>query len=290
MVLRVRIALPIFTKVVMLPNFLIGLREGLEAALIVGILIAYVHKIERKDVVPRIWLGVGLAVGLSLAVGAALAFGTSGLEERTEEILSGVLSIVAAAFVTWMIFWMVRAARGLSAELRQGVDTNLAGSGWGLVAVAFLAVVREGVETALFLWASIRSGGSGTLPVLGAVLGILGAAGLGYLIYRGALKLNLDKFFRYTGIFLIVIAAGVLTYGVHELQEAGILPEGSIAFDVTGAIPPDSWWGVLLKGTFSFSPVMTWLEVAVWIAYVVPVMIFFVRATRRTPVAPAGAN
>ena len=269
----------------MLPNFLIGLREGLEAALIVGILIAYVHKIGRKDVIPRIWLGVGLAIGLSLATGAVLAFGTGGLEERTQEIMSGVLSIIAAAFVTWMIFWMVRAARGLSSELRQGVDQHLEGSGWGLVAVAFLAVVREGIETALFLWASFRAGGSGTLPLAGAGLGILAAIALGYLIYRGALALNLDKFFRYTGVFLILIAGGVLAYGVHELQEAGILPAGTIAFDVSGAIPKESWWGTLLKGTFSFSPIMTWLEVAVWFAYVVPVMTFFIRATRRAPVS-----
>ncbi len=273
----------------MFPNFLIGLREGLEAALIVGILIAYLRKIGRTEVVARIWMGVALAIALSLGIGAFLAFGATGLDERADEIMSGIVSIVAAGFVTWMIFWMARAARGLSAELRSDVDSHLTDAGWGLVAVAFLAVMREGIETALFIWASFRAGGSGTLPIAGATLGILAAVALGYLIYRGALALNLEKFFRYTGILLIIIAGGVLAYGIHELQEAGILPEGTVAFDVSGAIPADSWWGALLKGMFSFSPVMTWLEVVVWLGYVLPILSLFLRRTRRARPIPATA-
>lgn len=267
----------------MFANFLIGLREGLEAALIVSILVAYLTKVGRRDVLKRVWLGVGLAVAISLAVGAVLTFGTNGLSEQTREFVSGVLSIVATVFVTWMVFWMLRAARGLSSGLHDEVDTHLRGAGWGLVLVAFLAVGREGVETALFIWAAVQSSGSTLLPLIGATLGLAVAVVLGYLIYRGVLSIDLRKFFTYTGIFLIVVAGGVLAYGVHELQEAGALPGAdNLAFDVSAAIPPDSWYGVLLKGTLNFSPATTWLSAIAWVAYVVPVTtIFVLRSTGR---------
>lgn len=271
----------------MLANFLIGLREGLEAALVVGILVAYLRKIGRDDVLPRIWLGVGLAVALSLAIGAALTFGTYGLSFQAQELIGGILSIVATGFVTWMVFWMLRAARGLSRELRSDVDSHLAGAGWGLVLVAFLAVGREGIETALFIWAAVQASGSTALPLAGAALGIAVAVALGYLIYRGVLSINLSKFFTYTGVILIVVAAGVLAYGVHDLQEAGVLPGiNSLAFDVTAFVPPDSWYGTLLKGTLNFSPATTWLEAIVWVAYVVPVMTIFILKSRQRPSVP----
>ncbi|HOB56609.1 MAG TPA: FTR1 family protein [Rhodoglobus sp.] len=271
----------------MLANFLIGLREGLEAALVVGILVAYLRKIGRDDVLPRIWLGVGLAVALSLAIGAALTFGTYGLSFQAQELIGGILSIVATGFVTWMVFWMLRAARGLSRELRSDVDSHLAGAGWGLVLVAFLAVGREGIETALFIWAAVQASGSTALPLAGAALGIAVAVVLGYLIYRGVLSINLSKFFTYTGVILIVVAAGVLAYGVHDLQEAGVLPGiNSLAFDVTAFVPPDSWYGTLLKGTLNFSPATTWLEAIVWVAYVVPVMTIFILKSRQRPSVP----
>ena len=266
----------------MLANFLIGLREGLEAALVVGILIAYVVKLGRFDVLPRIWLGVGLAVALSLGLGAVLTFGAYGLSFEAQELIGGLLSIIATAFVTWMIFWMLRAARGLSRELRSEVDSHLSGAGWGLVLVAFLAVGREGIETALFIWAAVQASGSTTFPLIGAALGILVAIVLGYLIYRGVLRINLTKFFTYTGVFLIIVAGGVLAYGVHDLQEAGFLPGlNNLAFNVSAIIPPDSWYGALLKGVFNFSPATTWLEAIAWVAYVVPVLTIFITTVRR---------
>jgi len=266
-----------------LANFLIGLREGLEAALVVGILIAYVVKLGRTDVLTRIWLGVGLAVALSLGLGAVLTFGAYGLSFEAQELIGGLLSIVATAFVTWMIFWMLRAARGLSRELRADVDSHLSGAGWGLVLVAFLAVGREGIETALFIWAAVQASGSTTFPIIGAALGILVAVILGYLIYRGVLTINLSKFFTYTGVFLIIVAGGVLAYGVHDLQEAGALPGlYNLAFDVSAQVPPDSWYGTLLKGVFNFSPATTWLEAIAWVAYVVPVLTIFIADVRRS--------
>jgi high-affinity iron transporter len=275
-----------------LANLLIGLREGLEAALVVGILIAYVIKIGRRDVLPRIWMGVGIAVAISLGLGALLTFGAYGLSFEAQELIGGALSIVATAFVTWMIFWMLRAARGLSTELRSGVDSHLAGAGWGLVLVAFLAVGREGIETALFIWAAVRASGSTALPLVGAAVGIGIALVLGYLIYRGVVSINLSKFFTYTGVFLIFVAGGVLAYGVHDLQEAGVLPGlTSLAFDVSAAVPPSSWYGTLLKGVFNFSPATTWLEAIVWVLYVGTVLALFLRSTLRSttrhePVAP----
>ena len=275
----------------MLANFLIGLREGLEAALVVGILIAYVMKIERRDVLGRIWLGVALAVLLALGLGALLTFGTYGLSFEAQEIIGGGLSIIAAGFVTWMIFWMLRTARTLGSNLRADVSNSLGGAGWGLVLVAFLAVGREGIETALFLWAAVQATGSTSLPLAGASLGILVAVALGYLIYRGVLRINLSRFFGWTGVLLIIVAGGVLSYGIHDLQEAGVFPGlYNLAFDVSATIPPSSWYGALLRGTVNFSPATTWLEAIVWIGYVVPTLVIFIRAIRRgTPPAPAVA-
>jgi high-affinity iron transporter len=267
--------------------FLIGLREGLEAALVVSILIGYLTKLGRRDVLPRIWAGVGLAVLVSLAVGAVLQFGAYSLTFQAQEAIGGGLSIVAVGFVTWMIFWMTRNASRLASTLRADVDKALVGAGWGLVLLAFLSVGREGVETSLFIWTAVQSAGADVWSLVGAVLGIAAAVVLGVAITKGLVKVNLGKFFTVTGAILIVVAAGVLSYGVHDLQEAAILPGlHAVAFDVSGAVPPDSWYGVLLKGLFNFSPASTWLELSVWVAYVVITGAAFALALRhRAPVA-----
>jgi high-affinity iron transporter len=278
----------------MLANFLIGMREGLEAALIVSILIAYLVKSGRSNLLPRIWLGVAIAVAVSLAFGAILTFGPRGLTFEAQELIGGVLSIVAVVFVTWMIFWMAKAARSMSGQLRSQIDRASDDRPWSLVVVAMLAVGREGLETALFLWAATqaasRGTATGTSPLIGAALGLLVAVGLGYGIYRGALKINLTRFFTWTGVFLILVAAGVLAYGVHDLQEAGVLPGlNNLAFDVSAAVPPTSWYGTVLKGVFNFSPATTVLEAVVWLAYAIPTMTLFLRRVRQRTTAPPAA-
>lgn len=277
----------------MVANFLIGLREGLEAALIVSILVAYLVKSGRRALLPQIWAGVGIAVAISLAFGAVLTFGPKGLTFEAQEMIGGGLSIVAVGFVTWMIFWMARSARNLSGVLRGRIDAA-DGRSFSLVIVAFLAVGREGLETALFLWAATKSAGrtgSGNIaPLAAALVGLVVAAALGWLIYRGAVKINLSKFFAWTGGFLIIVAAGVLAYGIHDLQEAGVLPGlNSLAFDVSSVIAPGSVLGTVLKGVFNFSPATTWLEAIAWVGYVAAVGTAFFRAILRrpTPATPA---
>ena len=283
----------------MLANYLIGLREGLEATLVVVILVAYLVKSERRDLLGRVWAGVAIAVLVSIAFGALLTFGPRGLEFQAQEAIGGTLSIIAVGFVTWMVMWMARSARTLSGELKGRVDAASAG-GVSLVVVAMLAVGREGLETALFLWAATQAAtgnGSAFGPLLGAALGLATAVLLGYLFYKGAVKINLGKFFTWTGALLILVAAGVLSYGVHDLQEAGILPGlNNLAFDVSDTIDPNSWVGTVLKGVFNFSPATTWLEAVVWVLYVAVTMTVFFRTIRRAnrpaspPSVPAGTT
>jgi high-affinity iron transporter len=271
-------------------NYLIGLREGLEAALVVSILVAYLVKAGRRDRLAPVWAGVLGAVALSLAFGALLTFTSNQLSFEAQEAFGGTLSIVAVGFVTWMVFWMRRTARSLSGELRGRMDTALAMGTGALVVTAFIAVGREGLETSLFIWSAIQATGQNTEPVLGAALGLLTAVVVGYLFYKGALRINLATFFRWTGAVLIVVAAGVLSYGVHDLQEAGILPGlNSLAFDVSGAVPPDSWYGTLLRGTVNFTPSTTWLQAIAWVLYIVPVFVLFLRPARPPVTAPAAA-
>jgi high-affinity iron transporter len=268
-------------------TYLIGLREGLEAGLIVGILIAYLRRVGRTDVLPRLWIGIAGAIVISLGAGAILTFGPYGLSFQAQEILGGTLSLVAVGFVTWMIFWMNSHARGLRGELEHRIDTALVAGGTGLALVGVLSVGREGLETALFVWASVGPGGSTLLSTLGAVLGILTAVVLSYLISRGLIRINLGRFFTITGLVLIVVAAGVLLYGIGDLQEAGVLPGwGQAAFSLGEIVPPTSWYGVLLAGVFNFTPEPTWLQVIGWTLYLlITATVFVLRLRTRRPVA-----
>ncbi|MFI9773971.1 iron uptake transporter permease EfeU [Streptomyces sp. NPDC051956] len=262
----------------MFGNYLIGLREGLEASLVVCILIAYLVKTDRRDALRPIWIGIAIAVAVALGFGFALTFGSQELTFEAQEALGGSLSIVAVGLVTWMVFWMRRTARHLKAELHGKLDAALQMGTAALVATAFLAVGREGLETALFVWASVRASNDGTHgPLIGVLLGLLTAVVLGWLFYRGALRINLAKFFTWTGGMLVIVAAGVLAYGVHDLQEAQFLGGlSSKAFDISETIPPDSWYGTLLKGVFNFQPDPTVLQVVVWLLYlVVTLTVFF---------------
>ncbi|MFD6472556.1 iron uptake transporter permease EfeU [Streptomyces anulatus] len=266
----------------MFGNYLIGLREGLEASLVVCILVAYLVKTERRDALKPVWAGIGVACAISLAFGAVLEFGSQELTFEAQELLGGSLSIIAVGLVTWMVFWMRRTARHLKADLHGKLDAALQMGAGALVATALLAVGREGLETALFVWASVRASGEGTsAPLIGVLLGIATAIVLGYLFYRGALKINLAKFFTWTGGMLVIVAAGVLAYGVHDLQEARFLCGlADKAFDVSATIPPDSWYGTLLKGVFNFQPDPTVLQVVVWSLYLVVTMSFFLAPQR----------
>lgn len=267
----------------MFSNFLIGLREGLEASLVVGILVASLVRSGHRSGVAAIWWGTGSAVGVSLAAGAALTFTSNLLSLRAQEAFGGVMSMVAVGFVTGMIFWMRRESRSMRGDLQGRLQGALVGGGFALALVAFLAVGREGLETALFVWSAVQAAGSGIAPIAGAALGLALSVLIGCLVYRRSVKLDLALFFRVTGGALIVVVAGILAHAVDDLQEARVLPGlHSLAFDVTRQIPPSSWYGALLKGTLNFNPDATWLQVSAYVLYLVPVLFLFYRPDSRT--------
>jgi high-affinity iron transporter len=210
---------------------------------------------------------------------------------EAQEAFGGSLSIIAVGFVTWMIFWMRRTARTISSDLRGRLEDAIKLGTTAIVVMAALAVGREGLETALFFFTAAQAAGETTEPLIGFLLGIAVAVVLAYLLYRGAVKINLSRFFMITGALLIFVAAGILAYGVHDLQEAGILPGlNTLAFDVSAVIPPDSWYGVLLKGVFNFSPQTTVLQAVVWTIYVAVVLTLFLRPQRAKTPAPANTR
>ena len=274
----------------MLANYLIGLREGLEASLVVGILLAYLVKIERRDLLRPVWAGVAAAAAVSIGFGALLTFGPSALTLRGAggDRRDPVDPRGRARHLDDLLDGARRPGTCAASSSRSSTARSPPARG-AVFVVAMLAVGREGLETALFLWAARRrpqttaSGRSSARCSASATSFVIGWA-----FFRGALKLNLRVFFAWTGLILIVIAAGVLAYGVHDLQEAGILPGlNNLAFDVSATIPPSSVLGTVLKGVFNFSPAMTWLEVVVWFAYVVPVTILFVRLVWGSAPPPA---
>lgn len=257
---------------------MIGLREGLEAALVVGILLAYIRKTQRTHLLAPMWAGVSVAVLLSLSFGALLTFGPQTLTFEAQEAIGGSLSIISVGFVTWMIFWMAENARMLSDELKGKLDA-VQTSVWAVVLLAALSVGCEGLETTLFIWSATRTAGqeANAIPMLGALVGIAIAVVRAW----GMMRINLSRFFTITGAFLVIVAAGVLSYGIHDLQEAAILPGlNNIAFESYRYIDPSSFVGTLLKAVFNLSSTTTWLEAGAWILYVGIVMPLFIRAQR----------
>lgn len=272
----------------MLSNFLVGIREGLEAALIVGILIAYIVKVGNRKHLAAVWTGVGLALALSFAAGGFLAFTSAELTKKGEQFFAGTTSLIAVGLVTWMVFWMKRAARGLREELHGKVATALTTGPLTVALAAFFAVIREGLETAVFAYANFRTATSNSAPALGLSLGLIGAVALGWLIYRRAITINLSKFFSITGVALVVIAAGVLAYGVHEFQELGWLPgEGMYAWNLSQWIASDSILATFLQGTLGFRVKFSWVEFFTWAAYLAVVLPAYLRRNSKAsaPVA-----
>jgi len=301
-----------------LAAFLIGLREGLEAALIVGILVAYLHRQGRPDVLTKLWWGVGLAVAGSIALGAVFTFGAYGLSFQAQEIIGGVMSLVAVGMITWMVFWMMKVGGRMKSELEEGAAAALAvGTGWSVFWLGFVSVGREGIETTLLLWGWALQ----PAALLGALTGVAAAIVVGYLLYRGMVRVNLGTFFAWTGAFLVIVAAGILAYGIQDLQEAALLPgpfsghpitptdlrTGDVlvgptdgpfwmasfpfgwAFDLTGSIDPGGFAGALLKGTIGFTPLMSWLQVTAWAIYLAVVMPRFLAGVRRNRAARLAA-
>jgi high-affinity iron transporter len=273
-------------------NALIGLREGLEAALVVVILLAFLTKTNRTWGVRYVWVGVGVAVALSVVLGAVLTYGTRQLSFEAQELIGGTASIIAVGFVTAMVFWMKSAARTISGELKGKLDKALDLGPFAVAFVGFLAVGREGLETAIFFYATAQAAGAGNnLPLLGWLVGFAGAIALGVLLYRGALRIDLGRFFRWTGVALIVVAGGILSYGIHDLQEAGALPGlHTLAFDVSGVVDSSTWYAALLKGTLNFTPQTTVLQAVAWVLYVGTVLFFFLRPSRPPVPAPSAST
>ncbi len=253
----------------MLSVFLITLREGLEAALIIGIILAYLARTDNRQGFKPVWIGTALAVFVSLAAGAVIYLTVGKLEGRGEEIFEGIAMFTAAGVLTWMIFWMRKQAANIKGHLHAQIQSALgSGSMLGLLGLAFVAVVREGIETALFLFAATRVAESGILSAVGGVLGLGIAVVIGYSIYKGTSKLNLRAFFNITGLLLILFAAGLLAHGIHEFHEAGIIPPVvEHIWDINHILPEKSVAGRFLTAIFGYNANPSLLEVAAYVTY-----------------------
>lgn len=273
-------------------GLLTGLREGVEAALIVSIVLAYLAKTGNARHFGRIWMGAGGAIVVSVVVGIAIFRAAGGLEEPAEQVFEGSAMLLAAAVVTWMLFWMRRQAATVKGELQRAVDRVLTeGSLWGLAVLAFTAVIREGVETALFLsaqaTAAAQAADTGAASVLvGALVGLAGAVVIGWGFYRGARLVNLQSFFRWTGIALIFIAAGLLSHAVHEFIEIGVITVGTAtAYDLSGVLSHEEGIGQFLRAIFGYSATPEWATLLVHLGYLAIVLVLYLR-----PVTPQPAR
>jgi high-affinity iron transporter len=272
-----------------LASYLIGLREGLEATLVVSILVAYLVQAGRRRQLLPLWCGVAAAVGLSVLFGALLTYTETSLlaDYRSRELFEAITSVVAVALVTWMIFWMRRTARGLKGELHGRLEAALGVGTLAVAGIAFVSVVREGLETSLLFYAAVQGASSTGTPLVAISAGVLTSVLIGVGLYAGAIRVNLTKFFTVSGVLLVFVAAGILKYGVHDFQEAGALPGlGDVAFDISGVLDPTSWYGAAIAGMFNITAAPTVLETIAYAAYLVPVLVVFLWPARR----PAGSS
>jgi FTR1 family protein len=275
----------------MLPTFVIGLREGVEASLIVGIIAAFLRQEGRRDALRWVWLGVLAALAICGAVGIGLQIVNADLPQREQEGLETVVALVAVGMVTTMILWMRRHARAMAGELRESTRAALAkGSVGALVGMAFVAVIREGMETAVFLLAAFQSSTNATAAGFGALLGVLAAAAIGFGIYRGGVKINLARFFRVTGLVLVLVAAGLVASAAHTAHEAGWLNAGQAqALDLSWLVVPGTWTASLLTGMLGLQPQPTVIEVVAYLVYLVPMAVFVLWPQRPRRLASAAA-
>ncbi|MDA0160901.1 iron uptake system protein EfeO [Solirubrobacter ginsenosidimutans] len=276
----------------MLPSFVIGLREGVEAALIVGIIASFLRQEGRRDALRPMWLGVAAAIAICVAIGVLLEILDEELPQRQQEGLETVIGVAAIGIVTFMIVWMRRHARGLSGHLRDSARAALvSGSTSALVAMAFFAVIREGLETVVFLLAVFQGADDPGTAGLGALLGLACAVAIGFLIYSGGVRLNLSRFFRVTGFVLVLVAAGLVATTVHTAHEAGWLNAGQgQALDLTWLVVPGSWTSALLTGMLGWQPLPTYAELIGYVVFLVPAALYVlwpagVKVPTRAPVA-----
>jgi high-affinity iron transporter len=259
-----------------LPTLVIGLREGLEASLIGGIIASFLARNGRQDALRQVWIGVSAAVIVCLAVGIALVTLSRELPERAQEGLETVIGAFAVIMVTFMIVWMNKHARSMKRELEGAAATAIArGSATALVVMAFLAVLREGFETSVFLVSVLGTSSSTAAGTAGAVIGIVIAVAIGYGIYKGGVKLNLARFFKITGIVLVIVAAGLLMTVAHTAHEAGWINFGqNEAINLSWLVRPGTVWASLITGVLGLQPRPTVVEAVAWLLYAVPMLLF----------------
>ncbi|GLZ46832.1 iron permease [Actinomycetospora sp. NBRC 106375] len=276
----------------MLATFVIGLREGLEAALIVGIVAGFLRQRGEDRALRPMWLGVALAVLICLAVAVILQVVAADLPQQEQEGMESIIGVIAVAMITYMIIWMRRHARGMRRELEAAAESALArGSTWALVAMAFLAVLREGFETTVFLLAAFSSSTSPVAAGAGALLGILIAVAVGYGIYRGSVRLDLARFFTITAVFLVLVAAGLLASAVHTAHEATWINFGQEQIaDLSAVVQPGTPISSLVTGVLGIQPRPTVIEFVVWLVYLVPMLVYVLWPQRRRAVTPAAAT
>lgn len=271
----------------MFSNYLIGLREGIEAALVVSILLTYLVRTNRNPLIKFVWYGLAAAVLASIFIAVGLESISGELSETLEPIFAGTVSFVAVGFVTWMIFWMKRSAKTISSDLRDQLDSAaVSGGAIAVAAMAFVAVLREGAETAIFFWAAAHATGNSAASVVGLVLGLGTAVIVGWLFYRSASTINLSKFFKITSILLVFVAAGVLSYGIHEFQEVGWLPgAANVLIDLSGVLIEGSFLATLAAGLLNLKPTTTTLQVIGYAIYSITVLYFLLR-NKVAPTSP----